>query len=240
MFSLDHLVTSRNDVHMLADMTDLEQTRLNSIVEIRSKISDLISQIDQLRLERRPLVQKILREIRMLLNAVVARVFDDALANAKRKIQPAMRCITLLKVLDDPQRMNVMVESPAVTFESAVQRTLSSMPKWRMTDVMNQRQRFGQILMQAERSRSRTSYLRYLDSVSQPAAEVVGSSTREHLRLPRKTPKGSGLHDALTIPLERSPRRPKRRRVHTSKKQIVRISDDRASMKVESHSQLQV
>jgi len=176
----------------------------------------------------------------MLLNAVITRVFDDALANAKRKIQPAMRCIALLEVFNDPQCVNVMVESATMTFESAVQSTLSSMPKWRMTDIMHQRQRLGEILMQPERSRSRTSDLRYLNGMREPTAEVVGSSTRKHLRLARKAPKRPCLHNALTIPLERSPRRPKWRRIHTSQKQIVRIGDDRASMKVESHSQVQV
>jgi hypothetical protein len=64
-------------------------------------------------------------------------VFDDAFANAERKIQSAMRSIPLLKVINDPQRMNVMVESAAMTLEGAVQRPLSSVPEWWMADVMN-------------------------------------------------------------------------------------------------------
>ena len=100
--------------------------------------------------------------------------------------------------------------------------------------------RLGQILMQAKRSRSRTSYLGYLDGVGETTAKVIGSPAREHLRLASKPSKGSCLHNTLAVTLERSPRRPKRRRVHTSQKQIVRIGDDRASMKIEWHSQIQV
>jgi hypothetical protein len=76
--------------------------------------------------------------------------------------------------------------------------------------------------------------------MGEPAAEVVRRATGEHLRLTRKAPKSPGLHNALAVPLERSPRGPKRRRIHTSQKQIVRIGDDRASMKVDCHSQIQV
>jgi hypothetical protein len=94
--------------------------------------------------------------------------------------------------------------------------------------------------MQAKRNRGRTGNLRYLDGVGETAAKVIGCPAREHLRLARKAPKGPCLHNALAVTLDGSPRRPKRRRVHASQKQIVRFGDDRASMKIEWHSQIQV
>jgi len=127
-----------------------------------------------------------------------------------------------------------------MTLQCPVQRTLSGVPKWRMADVMNQGQRLGQVFMQAKRSRSGARYLRDLDGVGKPTAKVVRSATGEHLRLSRKASKSPRLHNALAVTLERSPRRPKRRRVHTSQKEIVRIGDDRASMKIECHSHIQV
>jgi hypothetical protein len=109
-----------------------------------------------------------------------------------------------------------------------------------MADVMNQRQRLGEVFMQAKRSRCGTRYLRDLDGVGEPAAKVIRSTTGKHLRLPRKTPKSPCLHNALAVTLERSSRGPKRRRIHTSEKEVVRIRDDRASMKIECHSHIQV
>ncbi len=95
-------------------MTDLEQPRLNAVIEVGGQVSNLVGEVDQLRLERRPLVEKILRQLRMLLDVVVARVLDDALAHAERQVQSAMRGVALLKVLDDAQRMQVVVEAPSM------------------------------------------------------------------------------------------------------------------------------
>ena len=87
----------------------------------------------------------------MLLDAVVARVLDDSLANAERKIESAMRGVTLLEVLDDAQRMQVVVEAAPMTAEAAIQSALAGMSKGRMADVVNQRQRLRQIFVQAKR-----------------------------------------------------------------------------------------
>ena len=46
---------------MLADVADLEQARLHAVVEVRRQVGDLVGEVDHLRLQRRPLIQQILR-----------------------------------------------------------------------------------------------------------------------------------------------------------------------------------
>ena len=171
----------------------------------------------------------------MLLDAIVARVLDDAFANAKRQVQSAMCGVTLLKVLDDAQRVQVVVEAPPVTLEAAVQCTLAGMSKRRMADVVNQRQRLRQIFVQTKRGRGPTSDLRHLNRVGQAAAKVVGRAAGKDLRLACKPPEGASLHDALPITLEGRTRGAGRRRIDAGQQEIVRISGDRASMEIDCH-----
>jgi hypothetical protein len=151
-----------------------------------------------------------------------------------------MRRITLLEVLDNPQRVNVVVEAPPMTLQAAVQRALTRMPKRRMADVVNQRQRLRQIFVQAKRGRNRPCNLRNLNSVRQAAAKMIGRPARKYLRLPRKPPEGSRLHNTLAVTLKRRAHGTQRRGIDAGQKKIARISSDRASMKIACHSQIQV
>jgi hypothetical protein len=174
----------------------------------------------------------------MVFDVVVARVLDDAFTNAQRQIEPAMRGVPLLEVLDDTQSVEVVIEAPPVTLETAVQCALPGMPKGRMTDVVNQRKRLGQIFVQAKRGGNRPGDLRNLNRVGQAAAKVIGGAAGKHLRLPRKAPEGASLHDALAIPLKGRACRTDRRGIDASQKEIARISGDRASMEIDCHSQI--
>jgi hypothetical protein len=56
-------------------------------------------------------------------------VFDDALANAKRKIQTTMCRIPLLKVIDDAQSMDIVVKTAAMPLQASVKRSLAGVSK---------------------------------------------------------------------------------------------------------------
>jgi hypothetical protein len=144
----------------------------------------------------------------------------------------------LLEVLDDAQRVDVVIEPPAVPRQAAVESALAGVPKRRVADIVNQRKRLRQIFVQAKRGSDRAGDLCDFNGVGQPAAKVVGGAAGKDLGLPCQAPKGAGLHDAFTITLERRARRADRRRIDASQKKIVRISGDRASMEIECHSQI--
>jgi hypothetical protein len=114
-----------------------------------------------------------------------------------------MCSIPLLEVFNNTQRMQIMVESPPMVLQAPVQRTLTRMPKRRMADIVNQRQRLRQIFVQTQRTRRRASDLRHFNRMSQPAAKVIRCATGKHLRLPRQPPKSTSLHNAFAIALER-------------------------------------
>jgi hypothetical protein len=67
---------------------------------------------------------------------------------------------------------------------------------------------------------------------------VIGGATGKHLRLPRKAPEGTGLHNPLAITLEGRTRVAEGRGIDAGQKEIVRIPGDRASMEIGCHSQL--
>src|SRR5438552_9130196 len=174
----------------------------------------------------------------MMLDAIVARVLDDALADAERQIEPAMRGVTLLEVLYDTQRVKIVVEATTMTAEAAVQRALPGVSKGRMADVVNQGESLRQIFVQAERGSNSPCDLRDLNGVGQAAAKMIGGSAGEYLRLPRETPEGAGLHNALAIALEGRARRAERCGIDAGQKEIVGISGDRASIEIDCHSQI--
>jgi hypothetical protein len=141
-------------------------------------------------------------------------------------------------VLDDAQRVKVVVEAPPMTAEAAIQGALTCVPEWRMPDVVNQRKRLRQIFVQAKRGRGGSGDLGDLYRVGQAAAKMIRGPAGEYLRLSRETPEGTGLHNALAIPLERRTRGTDGRGIDAGQKEIVRISSDRASMKIDWHSQI--
>ena len=62
---------------------------------------------------------------------------------SKVRFSPRKRCITLLEVFHDAQRMQVVIEDSRRAAHSRIERLLTRMTKWRMPNVMHQRQRLG-------------------------------------------------------------------------------------------------
>src|SRR5438874_7040384 len=166
----------------------------------------------------------------MLFDGVVARVLDDAFTNPERQIEPAMRGVTLLKVLDDAECVDVVVESPPMALEAAVQCALTRVPKGRVADVVNQRKRLRKIFVKAKRGGDGPGDLRYLNRVGEATAKMIRRTAGKYLRLARKASEGTGLHNALAVPLKRRTRGTGGRRVVAGQKEIVRVPCDRASM----------
>ena len=111
--------------------------------------------------------------------------------------------VALLEVLDDAQRVEVVVEAEAVALEALVQGALAGVAEGRMADVVDQCQRLGEVFVEAERAGAGAGDLRDLDGVGQAAAEVVGGAAGEDLGLAREAAEGARLHDAFAVALER-------------------------------------
>src|SRR5450755_1087509 len=138
----------------------------------------------------------------MVFRAVVVRMFDDALADFKREVQPAEGGVALLEILHDAERMQIVVEEQAVLAHGSVESFFSGVSEWRMANIVNQRERFGEIGAEVERSSDGARDLCDFQAVSETVAEVVGIAPRENLRLGFETAKGAGMNHTIAVALK--------------------------------------
>ena len=108
-------------------------------------------------------------------------------------------------MLDNSESVQVMVEDVACSPHFAVEGALSSMPKRRMADVMNQRQGFSEIAVESERRGYGTRDLRNFDGVGQAIAKMIRPAMGKNLSLVLQAAKGAGVDDAITIALKVRP-----------------------------------
>ncbi len=106
-------------------------------------------------------------------------VLHDALPHLESQVQAGKARITLLETLHDPQRVQIVVEAVAETSHQPVELLFARMRERRMADIVDQRQRFGQILIESEGDSGAARNLRHFDGMGQTIAEVVGQTGRE-------------------------------------------------------------
>ena len=129
-------------------------------------------------------------------------MFDDPFTDFETEVQSREAGVTLFEAFDDPQRVQVVLESLAETLHLDVQRLLARMGERRVPDVMGQGQCFGEILVQAQHVGQGTRDLRHLNRVGEAVAEMVGQARSEDLGLCLQTAKGTGMNDAVAVALE--------------------------------------
>ena len=95
---------------------------------------------------------------------------------SKVRFSPGKSKIALLELLDDPQRVQIVIKVVAVLAHAQIQLLFSRMPKRRMPDVMNQRKRLGKVGVKPQRVGNGARDLRHFECVRQPVAKMVGDS----------------------------------------------------------------
>ena len=118
----------------------------------------------------------------------------------------------MLQVLHHAQNVGVVVE-PTVVGHDLIKRRLARVAEWRMTKIVGQGNRLGQVLVGLQADRQGAGDLRDLERVGQPGAKVVVKTRREDLRLSLEPSEGRALDDAVSIPLERAEKGVRRLRV---------------------------
>ena len=94
-----------------------------------------------------------------------------------------------------------MVESPGAC-ERGAERILSRVAERRMTEVMGEAERFGEVLVEAERPSHGPPDLRDLEAVGQPHPIVVPVRRDEHLRLVTQAAECDGVDQSVAVALE--------------------------------------
>ncbi len=128
-------------------------------------------------------------------------MLEDAFARFKAEIQAVERAVVFFELVDDGEALQVVLEA-AVIAHAFVQRILPGMAEWRMAEIVRERNRFDEILVQPQVARDRTGDLRDFEAMREPRAKQVALVIDEHLRLVFEPAKCGGMHDAITIALE--------------------------------------
>ena len=195
-----HLAIGRGEErNFRAQLLEIEQVRFETVVEIGGVVGDLVHEIDQLRFERRALVEQILGELRKFRRGVIARMFDDAFAHFEGEIQAGKIEIALLELLDDAQRVQIVIEALAVLAHALVELLFAGVAEGRMADVVDQRQRLGKIRIQTQRAGNGASDLRDFQSVRQAIAKMIGKAGGENLRLRFQPAESARMDDAVAV-----------------------------------------
>ena len=121
----------------------------------------------------------------------------DAVAHFPREVQPLA---IVLEHVDDAQALLVVVEPAG---NELVEHALARMPERRVPEIVAERDRLGQLLVQLQHLGDRSRDLRDLERVRQPRAVVIAGRREEHLRLVLEPAKRLRVHDAIAIALKR-------------------------------------
>jgi hypothetical protein len=109
--------------------------------------------------------------------------------------------------LHHPQRVLVVPEPHPVLLQLLVEHLLPDVPEGRVTEVVPQPDRLGQVLVQPKRPRHRPRDEARLERVGKPGPVVVPFRRHEHLRLVLEPPERLGVNDPVPVALERRPHR---------------------------------
>jgi len=142
-------------------------------------------------------------------------VLKYALAGLEAQVQAVEGRIALLELVDHAQALHVVLEAGrrlvgadglarrlGVALQAGVERVLAGVAEGRVAQVVRQRDRLDQVLVQAQAARDAAPELRNLERMRQPGAEQVALVVQEHLGLVDQATEGGGVDDAVTVALE--------------------------------------
>jgi hypothetical protein len=98
--------------------------------------------------------------------------------------------------------VQIVIEKEAVGAHGGIESFFACMPERRMAEIVNERQRFGEIDVKRQCGRDGTSDLRYFDGVREAVAEVIGVTAGEDLSLVFEAAKSAGMNDAVAVALK--------------------------------------
>ena len=104
------------------------------------------------------------------------------------------------------RRVAVVVEA-AIVAHAGVERVLAGMAERRVAEIVAERDRFGEIVVEPKRPGERARDLRHLDGMGEAGAEMVALVIDEDLGLVGEAAEGGGMDDAVAVALELAARR---------------------------------
>src|SRR5450432_1575971 len=130
------------------------------------------------------------------------RVLDDAFAYFESEIQSAKAGVPDLEILNNAQRVQIVVEEKSVLSHGCVQSFFTGVAEGRVAHVVHQGKSFNKIHVQSELGCDGAGNLRHFNGVGQTIAEVVGEAAGKNLRLGFEAAKRASVNDAVPVALE--------------------------------------
>ena len=201
------------------EILDRKKPGAQAIVDVVGIIGNVVGNSRELRLGAgkapqlevlRPVMQRDgMRQPALAINPAWAAVaqrertimLDQPLERFPGKIQSIEGGVAPLERSHHPQRLRVVIEA-ATRRETAIERALAGVTEGRMAEIVGERERLGQILIEPERSGKRARDLGNLERVRQPGAEVVALMKDEDLGLVREAPECGRMDDAVAVAAE--------------------------------------
>jgi len=182
----------------VGQLIDSDPLSGQGVFEVGAGVGDLIGQVHELALQRGGLARVELLADRRVVRRVV---LGQALADNAGQVQPAELRVGVLQVVHDAERLAVVLES-AVVGHQLVQRRLARVPERRVPQIVRQRNRLQEVLVEAQGPPERARDLRDLERVRQAGPEVIVLVRHEDLRLEVEAAEGGAVDDAVAVSLE--------------------------------------
>ena len=210
----------RRERHRL-EIVDGKQAGAQAVVDVMGVIGNVVGDGGNLRLERgkAPELQIVLSDVvgnadgnAMLAVSADRRavalgqgpvVLDDAFERLPGQVEPVEIGIAVFQRGHDPQRLGIMVEA-AMRLQAGIQRPLAGVAERRVAEVMGQRQRLGEVLVEPELARQRAGDLGHFQGMRQAGAVMIALVEHEHLGLVLEPAKGGGMDHPVAIPAKRA------------------------------------
>ena len=185
--------------YLPVQLIEVEKFRFHCIVEIRCVVGDFIHSVYQLRFERGPLVQQVFIQLGEFVRRIVPRMFNDSFADLKGEIQTRVSGKTLFELLDNSERMEIVVKTATVAAHQGVEAAFAGVAKRGVANVVDKRKRLSQVCVQPHRFGDGASDLRNFKGVGESIAKMVGVARGENLRFRFQAAKGARMNDAVAV-----------------------------------------
>ena len=163
---------------MLRNIALADNARAYRIVNIVVDIGNAVGKVDNAAFRRTRLAP--------------AGMADNAVAHLARKVQ----------ILEHIHNAQTLLVVPKTERTNLIERRLSGVTERRVPEIMSERDRFGQILIESKRPRDCPRNLRDLERVRQPSTVVVALRRDKYLRLVAQPPERLRVDNAVAVALK--------------------------------------
>ena len=210
----DPVLRQRPEPH-LPQLLEGERAGAEPVVDIVVGVRQRVTEVDELRLEGRTRCGVIVLRHGALRRGAggggvgvlrLVAVLGDRLAHLPAQVEPRKVGVALLEFGDHPVALSVVIEA-AARRHPGVELLLTGVTEGGVPQIVAERDRLHQILVQTEPPRGGPGDLCHLQRVRQTGPVVVPLVIDEHLGLVLEAAERGAVDDTVAIALERAPLR---------------------------------